>query len=84
MVMQHTSISAPSICTLKYAQAYLVNGTLPAKGTVCPVLGPPLPAVKATEILVTRDEAPDFGEDRVVIDAIMELSKRWGIVKGLF
>ena len=75
--MQHTSISAPSICTLKYAQAYLVNGTLPAEGTVCPVLGPPLPALNTNEFLVTRDKASDLVEDRVVIDAMMDLSKRW-------
>jgi len=39
----HTSMSGPSTCTMKYLQAYLVNGTLPEEGTVCPVLGLPLP-----------------------------------------
>jgi hypothetical protein len=61
---------------MKYIQAYLVNGTLPAKGTVCPVLGPPFnttgPSIQIRE------------EDRAVVDAIVELSKRWHIVKGLF
>ena len=60
-----------------------MNGTLPAKGTVCPVLGPPLPALNATQILVKRDETSDLGEDKVIIDAIVELSKRW-LKFGLF
>ncbi|KAK6988665.1 Abhydrolase-4 domain-containing protein [Favolaschia claudopus] len=33
----HTSIGAPSTCTWSHVAAYLVNGTLPALGTVCPV-----------------------------------------------
>ncbi|KAJ7116269.1 TAP-like protein-domain-containing protein [Mycena crocata] len=33
----HTSLAAPSLCTLGYFQQYLLNGTLPEPGTVCPV-----------------------------------------------
>ncbi|KAK6969455.1 Abhydrolase-4 domain-containing protein [Favolaschia claudopus] len=33
----HTSIGAPSTCTWSHVVAYLVNGTLPASETVCPV-----------------------------------------------
>ena len=67
---------------MKYIQAYLVNGTLPAEGTVCPVLGPPFNTTGLS--IQIREEASDVVEDRTVVDAIMELSKRWGIVKGLF
>ncbi|KAH9859135.1 alpha/beta-hydrolase [Lenzites betulinus] len=33
----HCSLSAPSLCTAKHIQAYMVNGTLPSPGTVCEV-----------------------------------------------
>ncbi|KAF7337319.1 Abhydrolase-4 domain-containing protein [Mycena sanguinolenta] len=33
----HTSLVAPSLCTFSHIAAYFVNGTLPAKGTVCSV-----------------------------------------------
>lgn len=33
----HTSVAAPSSCTVRYVSEYLVNGTLPSKETVCPV-----------------------------------------------
>jgi hypothetical protein len=63
---------------MKYIQAYLVNGTLPAEGTVCPVLGPPFNATGPS--IQVREEAADVVEDRTAVDAI--LSKRWRIVKG--
>ncbi|KAJ6558045.1 TAP-like protein-domain-containing protein [Mycena capillaripes] len=39
----HTSMAAPSPCTWGYVREYFYNGTLPEKGTVCPVLGSPFP-----------------------------------------
>ncbi|KAJ6503725.1 TAP-like protein-domain-containing protein, partial [Mycena sanguinolenta] len=33
----HTSLAAPSLCTYSHIAAYFVNGTLPARGIVCPV-----------------------------------------------
>ncbi|KAJ7088372.1 Alpha/Beta hydrolase protein [Mycena belliarum] len=33
----HTSLTAPSLCTVGYFRAYFQNGTLPPPGTVCPV-----------------------------------------------
>ncbi|KAJ6459217.1 TAP-like protein-domain-containing protein [Mycena sanguinolenta] len=33
----HTSLAAPSLCTYSHIAAYFVNGTLPVRGTVCPV-----------------------------------------------
>ena len=39
--LQHCSISAPSLCTIKYVRQYFADGTLPKPGTVCaPDLGP--------------------------------------------
>ncbi|KDR73268.1 hypothetical protein GALMADRAFT_727774 [Galerina marginata CBS 339.88] len=35
----HTSFSIPSDCTLGHVNQYFQNGTLPAAGTVCPVIG---------------------------------------------
>jgi hypothetical protein len=37
MTHQHTSFSATSLCTQQHVAAYLLNGTLPTNGTVCPV-----------------------------------------------
>ncbi|KAJ7921954.1 Alpha/Beta hydrolase protein [Mycena leptocephala] len=33
----HTSLSAPSLCTIGYFRQYFLNGILPPPGTVCPV-----------------------------------------------
>ncbi|KAJ7064208.1 Alpha/Beta hydrolase protein [Mycena amicta] len=33
----HTSVSTPSLCTLAFLAAYMINGTLPPPGTICPV-----------------------------------------------
>ncbi|KAK1222468.1 hypothetical protein PQX77_014674 [Marasmius sp. AFHP31] len=37
----HASLTAPSVCTTKVVRAYFINGTLPEKGTVCPMDGSP-------------------------------------------
>ena len=66
---------------MKYIQAYLVNGTLPAEGTVCPVSGPPFNTTGPN--IQLREEMVDVVEDRAVVDAITELSKKWHI-SGLF
>ena len=55
-----------------HVEVYTSVHMLPAAGIACLVLGPPLPALNATQILVTRDEVSDLDEDRVVIDAIVE------------
>ncbi|KAI1139197.1 alpha/beta-hydrolase [Hypoxylon sp. FL0543] len=36
----HTSLAAPSACTLKITSAYFANGTLPPEGTVCELDAP--------------------------------------------
>lgn len=56
----------PSICTAKVIQTYLVNGTLPAPGTVCepsvPVFAPP--------VLATRDIKEEDGK---LLEAVRKL-----------
>ncbi|KAJ8092886.1 hypothetical protein PM082_023519 [Marasmius tenuissimus] len=37
----HCSSAAPSVCTAKAVREYFVNGTLPERGTVCPMDGSP-------------------------------------------
>ena len=37
--MQHCSLAAPSLCTVKAIRAYFRNGTLPEPGTVCDIQG---------------------------------------------
>ncbi|KAJ7649361.1 hypothetical protein DFH06DRAFT_1134981 [Mycena polygramma] len=57
---QHTSVSAPSLCTLGYFREYIVNGTLPPPGTVCPVdatlFAPPANSTTKISTLGADDE----------------------------
>ncbi|KAJ7660883.1 Alpha/Beta hydrolase protein [Mycena polygramma] len=56
----HTSVSAPSLCTLGYFREYIVNGTLPPPGTVCPVdatlFAPPANSTTKISTLGADDE----------------------------
>ncbi|KAF8351757.1 Alpha/Beta hydrolase protein, partial [Amanita rubescens] len=79
----HTSISAPSPCTMNYVRAYFENGTLPEGGTICPVLGPPIPQFNGTQTLYSRQDILSSHKDRAVTDAIVELSKRHRILGPL-
>ncbi|KAJ7503986.1 Alpha/Beta hydrolase protein, partial [Mycena galericulata] len=66
----HTSTAVPSTCVHEYLRAYLRNGTLPTKGTVCTPDSPIFPAaVNATQIGAKRD---------VVVDDSQEELKRAG------
>lgn len=60
---------------MKYIRAYFENGTLPDHGTICPVLGPPIPQFNGTQVLRRRQELGS-DEDTELIEAIVELSKR--------
>jgi hypothetical protein len=57
---QHTSTSAPSLCTINHFRQYFVNGTLPAPGTVCPVdvtlFGAPVNSTSKRASLSADDE----------------------------
>ncbi|TAQ86409.1 hypothetical protein B7494_g5254 [Chlorociboria aeruginascens] len=46
----HTSLAAPSICTLKASAAYWTNGTLPRPGTICKLDAPLYSNVTWTDI----------------------------------
>ena len=81
-VFQHTSISGPSTCTMDYVRAYFENGTLPEEGTVCQVLGPPIPQFNSTQPHSRRDMS-SWHENRATIDAIIELSRKRHILGSL-
>ncbi|KAJ7049955.1 hypothetical protein C8F01DRAFT_1092879 [Mycena amicta] len=62
----HTSTSAPSLCTLGYFNAYMINGTLPPPGTICTVDTPLFgDEANATARGLTRSE-----EDERAIEAL--------------
>ncbi|KDR84381.1 hypothetical protein GALMADRAFT_237210 [Galerina marginata CBS 339.88] len=76
----HTSFSIPSNCTLGYVQQYFQNGTLPAAGTVCPVIGDlfPLPSnasvkaqVRRSSVLQTAAEALRVSSRKVALNRLI-------------
>ena len=70
---------------MKYVRAYLDDGTLPEEGTVCPVLGPPIPGISFTSARdgqvvfegVTNDQ--DWGLAAIVV----ELSETYSLPRFL-
>ncbi|KAK2460054.1 hypothetical protein APHAL10511_007931 [Amanita phalloides] len=79
----HCSFTAPSTCTVKHVKAYFETGVLPAEGTVCPVLAPPIPAIPNGLIPPIKrgisSEESDLeskdDEDRPLVDAVWGRSK---------
>ncbi|KAJ7704978.1 TAP-like protein-domain-containing protein [Mycena rosella] len=74
----HCSISGPSLCTQKYIQQYFLEGTLPASGTVCPVVGSPFP----TDGWAVVDAQAVLGlsaGNRAILKAVRELAARFEI-----
>ncbi|KAJ7083181.1 TAP-like protein-domain-containing protein [Mycena belliarum] len=71
----HCSTSGPSICTQKYIRQYFLDGSLPAPGTVCPVIGSLFPA---DTVQATADAAQAVlglsQEDRALFDAVRQLA----------
>ncbi|KAJ7882484.1 hypothetical protein B0H13DRAFT_1629451, partial [Mycena leptocephala] len=57
---QHTSTSAPSLCTINHFRQYFLNDILPAPGTVCPVdatlFGAPVNSTSKRATLSLDDE----------------------------
>jgi hypothetical protein len=47
--LQHTSLTAPSLCTHGYLRQYFLNGTLPQAGTVCAVDAELFPASSSSK-----------------------------------
>jgi pimeloyl-ACP methyl ester carboxylesterase len=76
----HCSVSAPSLCTMKYIREYFVDGTLPDLGTVCEPIGKPFES-PASEMGFGEDAnqralvAGMTGDEQEIFVAISELSK---------
>ncbi|KDQ28679.1 hypothetical protein PLEOSDRAFT_1111900 [Pleurotus ostreatus PC15] len=68
----HTTLAAPSICTVQHIQSYLLNGTLPAEGVVCPVTGPIFSASQTSND-TTRGLAGRQEADQDIIRALERL-----------
>lgn len=64
----HCSPSEPSVCAAKAISAYLVNGTLPAEGTVCRSDDLSFPGGKA-EVSSSHHSA----EDAALLEAVHAL-----------
>lgn len=86
----HTSITAPSNCTMALVKEYFMSGSLPPEGTVCPVDVPPFNngsmialggstdtpnGANAGVNIFIRDDS-DAGVKRTR-DTVYELSKAW-------
>jgi len=73
----HCSISAPSLCTIKYVRQYFMDGTLPKPGTVCQPNLKPFDVVEKPGLLeeAQRRLKMDIDEeDKLLFSAIQELS----------
>lgn len=71
-IFQHCSINSPSICTQAYVQNYFLTGTLPAEGTICPVIMPPFPPASSEDNYNDVNEGVVVGDSRekeMVFDA---------------
>jgi len=73
----HCSISAPSLCTVKYIRDYFIHGTLPEPDTVCQPVTKPFPGSVAK---YGSDEAQAAffetltTQEKDMLDAVTELS----------
>ena len=77
IIVQHTSPSAPSLCTVKYVRQYFTDGTLPKPGTICEVDVGLFDSVTEgpTEDDAQRRLHMDMNEeDKLLLSAIRELS----------
>ncbi|KAJ7611943.1 Alpha/Beta hydrolase protein [Mycena polygramma] len=77
----HTSLSVPSLCTSGYFRAYMVNGTLPLPGTVCPVDGrlfepPANSTAKRTALDVADEDERRLVALKVLGDSVRPIMRR--------
>ncbi|EEB89724.1 hypothetical protein MPER_12147, partial [Moniliophthora perniciosa FA553] len=63
----HCSVAAPSLCTARAVREYLVNGTLPEPGTLCPIDGTPFS--NATSATPEKRQSLEAGEDAELLRA---------------
>ncbi|KAJ6614794.1 TAP-like protein-domain-containing protein [Mycena sp. CBHHK59/15] len=70
----HTSLSAPSLCTIGYFRDYILNSVLPAPGTVCPVdatlFGTPGNSTSKRDTL-SADEENILATLKVIADSVL-------------
>ncbi|KAJ7250171.1 Alpha/Beta hydrolase protein [Mycena haematopus] len=69
----HTSLSAPSLCTLGYIREYFVNGVLPPPGIICPVdatLFGPAANSTSKRVALSADEEGLLAAVGVIADAV--------------
>lgn len=71
-IYQHSSLAAPSVCTVTYIRDYFVNGTLPDPGTICPVIGSPFDRNTTGQAIADRSLAAD---DKDILDTVRALSR---------
>ncbi|KAF8816530.1 hypothetical protein BYT27DRAFT_7077074 [Phlegmacium glaucopus] len=70
----HSSVAAPSLCTMKYIQQYFADGTLPKPGTVCQADLGPFDQGSLVELEQAQGTLDMDEEDRKLFSAIRELS----------
>ncbi|EKM82169.1 hypothetical protein AGABI1DRAFT_112269 [Agaricus bisporus var. burnettii JB137-S8] len=77
----HCSINSPSICTQAHVQNYFLTGTLPAEGTICPVIMPPFPPASSEDNYNDVNEGVVVGDSRekeMVFDAGEKKAENFG------
>ncbi|KAJ7083878.1 alpha/beta-hydrolase [Mycena epipterygia] len=76
----HTSLTAPSLCTIGYFRQYFKNGTLPKPGTVCPVdatlFGAPTNSTPIRRAALSAEEEEILDAWKVIADAVRPLLVR--------
>lgn len=78
-LLQHCSVSAPSICAQQFIRQYFQNGTLPEAGTVCDpiVKNPFLVTPSAQGTVVERAQQDGQDEDVELRQALLEAAERF-------
>ncbi|KAK6981586.1 Abhydrolase-4 domain-containing protein [Favolaschia claudopus] len=73
----HASLSAPSSCTMSHVAAYFVNGTLPAKDTVCSVdaTAELFPRANSTESIAARGVRRSRSREEELSEAVRKLAQ---------
>ncbi|RDB20278.1 hypothetical protein Hypma_012562 [Hypsizygus marmoreus] len=75
----HCSLSAPSLCTMKYIRDYFVDGTLPKPDTICPVFDspfPPPPGYQHDAAQAALQKSLSAADHRI-LDAVRTLSSEY-------
>ncbi|KAJ6454993.1 TAP-like protein-domain-containing protein, partial [Mycena sanguinolenta] len=79
----HTSLAAPSLCTYSHIAAYFVNGTLPVRGTICPVDAELFPDSTSNFSAPFRRRLTDLAtEEREMLDVLVRMTETASRVLG--